>query len=110
MAKKKVSYDDLLKLAKRYNLEDNEFFISCANQYDIQTKIIERMQNELEQTELLCTKEYVKGRENIMANPIIKELPKHTDSANKTLSLMLDIISSLGKETAAKGKIDEFLK
>ena len=46
----------------------------------------------------------VKGRENVYANPIIKELPKHADSASRTLTTMLEIIKKLGykqeKETA----------
>ena len=109
MARKTITFDDLMKLAKRYGLETNEFFISCANQYDRQAKIIEKMSNEIDTTDLLCTKEYVKGRENIMANPLIKELPKHTDSANKTLGMMLNIISTLGVDKPTNSKLDSFL-
>jgi hypothetical protein len=87
-----------MELAKRYNLESNEMFISCAQTYEQQLKIIKKLQDEVSGSELLCTKEYVKGRENLMANPLVKELPKHTDSANKTLALMLDILTKLGSQ------------
>lgn len=110
MAKQKTTYDELMQLAKRHNVESNEFFISCAKQYDLQTQIIDKIKKALENDELLVTKEYVKGRENVMANPLIKELPKHTDSANKTLALMLDIVNSMGsKEPKGDSKLDKLL-
>ena len=108
MAKEKIGFADLMKLAQRYSLEDNELFISCANQYDLQVKVIEKMKAAIEKDDLLCTKEYVKGRENIMANPLVKELPKHMDSANKTLGMMLNIIEGMGG-VRKKGKLDELM-
>lgn len=110
MAQKKTTYDELMKLAKRFGLEDNEMFISCANQYDLQQKVISNIKKAIEDDDLVVSKEYVKNRTNVYANPLIKELPKHSDSANKTLGMMLDIIKSLGKEQIAKkSKLEEFM-
>lgn len=109
MASNKITFKDLMALAKRYGLESNELFISCANQYELQTNIIEKMRTAIEADDLLCTKEYVKGRENVMANPLIKELPKHTDSANKTLSLMLNIVVSLGGKEKKQSKLESLM-
>ena len=50
----------------------------------------------------------MKGRENVMANPLVKELPKHMDSANKTLGMMLNIIEGMGG-VRKKGKLDELM-
>lgn len=96
--RKTITFDDLLKLAQRYNVDQNELFISCANQYEIQVNIIEKMKKAIEDDEMIVTKEYVKGRENMMPNPIIKELPKHYDSATKTLGMMLNIIETMGSK------------
>ena len=111
MAKQKTTYDELMKLAKRYELEDNELFVSCASQYDLQQRIIQSIKDSLdEEDDLMVTKEYVKSRTNVYANPLVKELPKHTDSANKTLGMMLNIITSLGKEEKPKqSKLEAFM-
>lgn len=109
-AKKLISFDDLMGLAKRYSVESNEMFISCARQYEMQMNLIDKMKEAIEDDKMLVTKEYVKGRENMMANPLIKELPKHYDSANKTLGIMLNIIEAMGsKEKGRSSKLSELM-
>ena len=111
MAKAKSTYDDLMQMAKRFGVDTNEIFVSCAKQYDLQSSVIEKIKSNLEGNDFLVTKEYVKGRENLMANPLIKELPKHMDSANKTLGMMLNIIEALGsKEIKTQSKLEELMK
>lgn len=111
MAKQKVTFDELMLLAKRYGLESNELFISCANQYDLQQKVIRNIKEAIESDEsMTVSKEYVKNRLNVYANPLVKELPKHSDSANKTLAMMLDIIEKLGtKEQKPKSKLESLM-
>lgn len=108
--KKTITFDDLMALARRYSVNDNEMFISCAKQYEMQTNLIDKMKKAIEDDEMLVTKEYVKGRENVMANPLIKELPKHYDSANKTLGIMLNIIEAMGSKSERKqSKLNELM-
>lgn len=111
MAKQKVTFDELMLLAKRYGLESNELFISCANQYDLQQRVIRNIKEAIESEEsMTVSKEYVKNRLNVYANPLVKELPKHSDSANKTLAMMLDIIEKLGtKEQKPKSKLESLM-
>lgn len=86
-------------MAESYGVDKNALFISAANQYIIQQNVIGMIKSALEDDDrAVVTKEYVKGRENLQANPLILQLPKHIDSANKTLSTMLDIIQKLGHE------------
>ena len=108
-AKKTITFDDLMNLAKRYSVENNEMFISAARQYEMQMKMIEKMKEAIEDDEMLVTKEYVKGRENVMANPLVKELPKHYDSANKTLGMMLGIIESMGGKEKTTSKLEALM-
>ena len=99
MAKVRNTYDDLMGLAKRFHVDDNALFVASAEQYAIQSEIIKNIRESLaEEDNLMTTKEYIKGRLNVYANPLIKELPKITDSANRTLNTMLDIILKLGHE------------
>ena len=109
MARKKQTdgvLADLLKMAEDYSVSENAMFIAAANQYALQQKVLDGIRKTLEAGDgLMVTKEYVKSRENVYANPLVKELPKHADSANKTAQTMLDIIKTLGHEKVQKSKL-----
>lgn len=108
MTKKSTTYSKLLKMAKDYGVDKNALFVQAAEQYDVQMRVIQSIKAELDEEENLTTsKEYVKGRENVYANPLVKELPKHADSANRTLQVMLSIIKELGKPPAPKDRLTE---
>ena len=110
-ANKRNLFDDLVAMAEEYNVSDNTLFLAAANQYSVQQNVIEMIKSQLDDDgSAVSTKEYVKGRENVYANPLIKELPKHSDSANKTLQTMLDIITKLGHKTEEKSELSKFAK
>lgn len=110
MAKVKTTYDSLMELARRYRVEDNALFQSSAKQYSITAKVLDDIQASLEEDEgLVVEKEYVKSRKNVYANPLIKELPKLNDSANRLLNTMLDIILKLGKEPSAQSRLEKMM-
>lgn len=109
MARKTATYKDLLRLAEEYGVDDNALFLSAAKEYEIQRKVIVMIEEALANGDPIVVKEYVKGRENTMAHPLIKELPKHIDSANKTLRTMLEIITSIGIKKSAGTKLEEFV-
>lgn len=111
MARKAKTYSDLMKLAKSYGVEKNALFIQAAEQYSVQAMVIKQIKAALEEEDdLLTSKEYVKGRENVYTHPLVRELPKHADSANKTLATMLEIITKLGKPPKPEGKLAELMK
>lgn len=107
--KKAKSYADLLKMAKTYGVDKNALFVSAAKQYELQQQVLDMIRTALADSEMTTTKEYVKGRENVCVHPLIAQLPKHVDSANKTLTTMLDIIQRLGHEPQTGDKLGEFL-
>ena len=97
---------ELKKMAARYCVDDNAMFLAAANQYALQQRVIDNIKAALDaEDSLMSTKEYVKGRENIYAHPLVKELPKHADSANRTAQTMLNIIETLGHEKPTGGKL-----
>lgn len=113
MAKAKVetTYDELMKLAREYGVENNALFRSAAEQYQIQIDTIRMIKDQLASDgSAVSTKEYVRGRENVYANPLIKELPRHTDSANRTLGTMLDVVSKLGHKIESESALATFEK
>ena len=96
------------KLAYRGTLADMCDFLGVARGNSrTNMKIKEAIESEESMT---VSKEYVKNRLNVYANPLVKELPKHSDSANKTLAMMLDIIEKLGtKEQKPKSKLESLM-
>lgn len=107
---KRNLFDDLMDMAAEYNVQDNAMFIAAANQYKVQQKVIEMIENAISNEDLTTEKTYLKGTTNSYANPLVKELPKHSDSANKTLQTMLDIITKLGHKTEEKSELSKFAK
>lgn len=110
MGRKTKTIKELTAMAKLYQIQDNALLQKAIEQYSFQLEVIEKIKKQLKEKEsLLTTKEYVKGRENISVNPLVKELPKHSDSANKTAALILSMIESLGKEPKQKRELDAFI-
>ena len=107
--KKGDLFDELMEMAREYNVAANAMFQAAANQYAAQQEVIRMIKAEIDGAdELTAAKTYVKGAANLQASPLIKELPRHTDSANKTLSTMLDIIVKLGKKTEKETALSKF--
>lgn len=99
--------EELLKLAREHGVENNALFVSAAEQYDLQMRVIMKIKEAIDgRNELTCEKVYKGKEKNEYADPLIRELPRHTDSANKTLLVMLDIINKLGKPVEEKPKKD----
>lgn len=115
MARPKYSsrsvYNNLMLMAEAYGVDENPLFMTAAHQYQVQQVLIDKIRRELSSEKTLCVeKEYVKNRENTYVHPLIKELPKHTEAANKTAQTMLAIITQLGKEPPAGSKLEAFTK
>ena len=110
-ASKKVptTYEELLRMAKQYGVDQNALFLAAAKQYDLQQRVIEMLKAGIEEGELTTSKTYISGQANDYAAPLVKELPKHSDAANRTAGIILDIIVKLGQkpdETAGGLELD----
>ena len=109
MAKRKT-LTDIMRMAKMYGVDKNALFVSVAKQYQLQQDVLDMIKKSLQETgETVTTKEYVKGRENVMVHPLIQQLPKHAEAANKTLTTMVDIIQRLGTKEPPGDKLGDFL-
>lgn len=108
-AKAPVTYAGLIKMAKDYQVEKNPLFVSAAKTYVSQMELVAKMQNKIAEDGETTTKEYVKGRENVCAHPLVEQLPKHIDAANRTLSTMLTIITEIGREPQKQTRLAAFV-
>ena len=109
MAKKKITYADLKKLAEDYQVDQNPLFLASARQYEGQLRMMDQLQKKINEEGLTTVKEYVKGRENICANPLLAEWTKLNDASNRTLSAMADVITKFGRQKPAASRLERFM-
>lgn len=109
MAKKNLEYDKIMELAKTYGVDTNALFVSAAERYSGQVEMIRKIREQIDRDGLMIEHTNVKGDVNSDVNPLTVQLPKYIDTANKTLSLMLDIIQRLGSLVQIGDKLGEFL-
>ena len=109
MAKQKLSFDEIMKMAEQYGVRDNVLFVSAASRYAGQMEMIRKIQEDLDKRGLTFEVTGSQGQTKVEAHPMAGQLPKYNDTANKTLGVMLDIIARLGTAAPAGDKLGEFL-
>lgn len=110
MTKAVTNYRKLIKFGKLFGVETDEDYKAAAQTYAEEAALIAEMRTQLEEDGMTVTKEYVKGRENICVHPLVQEIPKHVDCANRTLGILGDIIERRGKKrTDAADDLSEFM-
>jgi hypothetical protein len=72
-------------------------------------KILSDLEEAITQYGATVTKEYVKGRQNLVANPAITEYNKTATAANGTVGTLINIIKTLSDEQKDGGKLQELL-
>ena len=109
MAKPKMTFDEIMEMAELYGVKDNVLFVTASKRYSGQLDMIEKIQTDLNKRGLMITKVNTNGDDVPIANPLVAQLPKYNDTANKTLGVMLDIIQRLGTAAPAGDKLGDFL-
>ncbi len=84
----------LLKMAREGGVEQNYFFTTTYERYEVQLGLLRQLRAEIDGADLLITKEYVKNRPNLVANPAINEYNRTATAANQTASTLLKIITT----------------
>ena len=73
--------------------------------------ILSNLEKSINDEGTLVTKEYVKGRGNLYANPAISEYNRTTDSANKTVTTLLRILKEFdARENSSAEDEDPLMK
>lgn len=93
---------ELLRMAEEGGVEQNFFFLTTFNRYKVQLNTLVRLQKEIDKGELLISKEYVKGRQNLVANPAITEYNKTSTAANQTVVTLIKIITTFAEGPVMK--------
>lgn len=101
MAKKnlKKQADEILKLAEETGVQNNYFFVTTFERYQVQLDILTELEQAIKQEGMLVSKEYVKNRKNLYTNPAVSDYNRTVDSANKTVSTLLKILKNFETES-----------
>lgn len=73
-------------------------------------KILADLEVAIKEYGATVTKEYVKGRQNLVANPAITEYNKTATAANGTVTTLIKIVESLTDETKGGGRLQELIE
>lgn len=101
--------DALIQQAEERGVSSNFFFRTTLKRYQVQMKILADLEAAIYEHGATVTKEYVKGRQNLVANPAITEYNKTATAANGTVATLINIIRSLTDEERQGGRLQEML-
>ena len=100
----------IMEIAEESGVQSNFFFMTTFKRYQVQLNILTELEKTLKEEGMLVSKEYVKGRKNLYANPAVAEFNRTTDSANKTVSTLMRILRSYGADGSTESDEDPLLK
>ena len=89
--------NQLVKMAKEGGVEQNYFFQTTFDRYKVQLETLDRLKAEIENNDVMMSKEYVKGRKNMVVNPAISEYNKSCTAANQTATTLIRIIKEFAE-------------
>lgn len=109
MAKKKLTLQEqanqILEKAQERGVANNFFFVTTFKRYEVQMRMLVDLEGAINEYGATVTKEYVKGRQNLVVNPAITEYNKTTTAANGTVTTLIKIVESLTDDEAKGGKL-----
>lgn len=101
--------DKILAQAQEKGVSTNFFFVTTFKRYQVQMRILADLEKAIAEYGATVTKEYVKGRQNLVANPAITEYNKTSTAANGTVSTLINIMKSLTEEDKSGGKLQALI-
>ena len=99
----------ILEKAEARGVSSNFFFTTTFKRYQVQMKILSDLELAIAEYGATVTKEYVKGRQNLVANPAISEYNKTATAANGTVATLINIIKALSDGDQQSGKLQDLI-
>lgn len=100
---------DILAQAEKRGVSSNYFFRTTFERYQVQLDILAKLEESIKEHGATVTKEYVKGKQNLVSNPSITEYNKTSTAANGTVNTLITIIKALGNEAGETGKLADLV-
>ena len=101
---------EILEQAEKRGVSSNFFFVTTFKRYQVQMWILADLEKAIAEHGATVTKEYVKGRQNLVSNPAITEYNKTATACNGTVATLINIVKSFTDDGENKGsKLEMFL-
>ena len=101
-------FKKMLAFGKEYKIDGEQDFLEAARIYSEEAALIDQMRDRLDEDGLTVMKTYKTGEVEV-AHPLLSELPRHVESANRCLMTISGMIEDRGKKTQkAKRDLDSF--
>ena len=88
-------YRKMITFGKTYQVEHEQDFIEAARIYAEEAGLIDQMRDTIAEEGLTVVKTYKTGEVQV-AHPLLSELPRHVESANKCLATIGNMIEERG--------------
>lgn len=101
-------FKKMLAFGEKYQIEEEQDFLEAARIYSEEAALIDQMRDRLDEDGLTVMKTYKTGDVEV-AHPLLSELPRHVESANRCLMTISSMIEDRGtKKQRAKRDLDAF--
>ena len=101
-------FKKMLAFGKEYQIENEQDFLEAARIYSEEAALIDQMRDRLDEDGLTVMKTYKTGDVEV-AHPLLSELPRHVESANKCLMTISSMIEDRGaKKQKPTRELDKF--
>ena len=101
--------NEILARAEERGVSSNFFFVTTFKRYQVQMQILADLEKSIKEYGPTVTKEYVKGRQNLTANPAISDYNKTATAANGTVATLINIIRSFEDEEKTGGRLQDLI-
>ncbi len=101
--------EDILAKAEERGVQSNFFFVTTFKRYQVQMSTLTELEKAIKEHGSTVTKEYVKGRQNLVVNPAITEYNKTATAANGTVATLINIIKSMPEEEQKQSKLQSLI-
>ena len=88
-------YRRMIAFGKNYQVEKEQDFLEAARIYSEEAALIDQMRDRIAEDGLTVEKTYKTGSVEV-AHPLLSELPRHVESANKCLATIGNMIEERG--------------
>lgn len=104
-SKLKKLRNKFLEEAKRFNLLDDYLFVQTFNALEDQIAFMEKLKNEVDEKGLMVMAPASKDTTKRVVNPAVSEYNRMATLANKSSSVILDMIGSRKKDPIRVGEL-----
>lgn len=88
-------YRKMIAFGKNYQVEKEQDFLEAARIYSEEAALIDQMRDRIAEDGLTVEKTYKTGSVEV-AHPLLSELPRHVESANRCLATIGSMIEERG--------------